>query len=257
MAEKGSRWNKDELIVVLDLYFKLPFGRLNKNTPEVRELAKIIGRTPSSVAYRLVNYAACDPYILATGRHGMAAGRNVCQPVWNEYVNDKERLFFEAQQIKANFLKIPIEKSIELNLSNYLGKEREVIIRQRVNQQAFRTMILSNYENKCAISGIDIPELLIASHIIPWSEDKNNRLNPENGICLSPLYDRLFDKGLITIREDYTVQLSKELKERSGKEYYVAHFLPIQDKTINLPLEHIPNTNFLNYHQQKIFAPHN
>lgn len=257
MAEKGSRWNKDEMIIVLDLYFKLPFGRLNKNTPEVRELATLIGRTPSSIAYRLVNYAACDPYILATGRHGMAAGRKTCQPFWDEYVNDKERLFFEAQQIKANYLKVPVENSIQLDLKDYNGKERDAIIRQRVNQQAFRNMILANYENKCAISGIDIPELLIASHIVPWSADKSNRLNPENGICLSPLYDRLFDKGLITIREDYTVQLSKELKERSNKEYFSTHFLCIQDRPINLPIEHIPDIAFLNYHQQNIFAPHN
>lgn len=257
MAEKGSKWNKEELIVVLDLYFKLPFGRLNKNTREVRDLAQLIGRTASSVAFRLVNYAACDPYILATGRHGMQAGRKICQPVWDEYVIDKERLFFKAQNIKSKLLNTPIEETIQIDIENFCGYERETVIRQRINQQAFRAMILANYENKCAISGIDIPELLIASHIIPWNADINNRLNPENGVCLSPLYDRLFDKGLITIREDYTVQLSRELMESSTKDYFSTYFLPIRDKIIHLPMEHRPNTDFLNYHHQNIFAPHN
>ena len=81
---QSNLWSDDEMIIVLDLYFKLPFGRLNKNTPEIKALAKLIGRTDNSVALRLVNYAACDPYILSTGRHGMASGR-----YWNRYANDK------------------------------------------------------------------------------------------------------------------------------------------------------------------------
>ena len=71
---------------------------------------------------------------------------------------------------------------------------------------------MSNYSAKCAISGIDIPELLNASHIIPWSKNTKERLNPANGICLSKLYDAAFDKGLIGIKKDYSIILSKRIK---------------------------------------------
>lgn len=102
---KRELWTRDELIITLGLYFQLPFGRLNKTTPEVKKLAELIGRSDNSVALRLVNFAACDPYILATGRHGMASGASVCKPIWEEFANNKERLFEEAEKIRLEYLK--------------------------------------------------------------------------------------------------------------------------------------------------------
>ena len=256
MAQRNL-WSDDEMIIVLDLYFKLPFGRLNKNTPEVKALAKLIDRTDNSVALRLVNYAACDPYILSSGRHGMASGRDRCMPYWNQYANDKEGLFLKAEEIRAKLSKTSIEKLLDINPEDFVGKERAAVIKQRVNQSSFRAMILGNYENKCAVTGIDIPELLIASHIVPWSIDETNRLNPSNGICLSPLYDKMFDKGLIGISEDYSIQLSYELKQRAGKDFYNNHIGFIADRKLRLPIEHLPDPAFLEYHYNNIFAPHN
>lgn len=250
-------WTDDEMVVVLDLYFKLPFGRLNKNTSEVKALAKLIGRTDNSVALRLVNYAACDPYIIETGRHGMSSGKDRCMPYWNLYVNDKESLFLRAEEIKARLSNKSLDQQLKLQPIDFIGQERETVIRQRVNQYSFRTMILSNYEYKCAITGIDIPELLVASHIIPWADDVNNRLNPTNGICLSPLYDKMFDRGLIGIREDYSIEISKELKNNIGKDYYDSHINIISDRKLRLPIEHIPEISFLEYHYNNIFSPHN
>ena len=247
-------WTRDELVVTLSLYYQLPFGRLNHSTPEVISLARIIGRSENSVALRLVNFAACDPYILATGRHGMSSGVKICQPIWNEYYNDKERLFYDAENIKAKMLRQPIEHIVGRIDSAAQGVERETVIRQRVNQNVFRAMILNNYNNTCAITGINHPTLLIASHIIPWADDKAERLNPENGICLSPLYDKAFDKGLITIRpDDYTIALSLELKDILTKDAFAQHFKIIENKPIKLPEEHIPSVSCLQYHAEHIF----
>lgn len=68
-----------------------------------------------------------------------------------------------------------------------MGKTREQIVQVRVNQSVFRQIVLANYDFKCALSGIDIPELLVASHVIPWSYNEEERMNPKNGICLSSL----------------------------------------------------------------------
>ena len=247
-------WSREELIVTLALYFQLPFGRLNHGTPEVKALAAIMGRTNNSVAIRLTNFAACDPYIINSGRHGMSAGVKVCQPIWDEFCNTHERLFLEAEIIKSKMMKQPIEKVLGISETNLQGKVRESVVKQRVNQNVFRTMILNNYENTCAITGINIPTMLIASHIIPWADDEENRLNPENGICLSPLYDKAFDKGYITISpDDYKICLSSALLEYESKEYFDKHFGNIAGRQITLPIEHIPNRDFLAYHQEKVF----
>lgn len=248
-------WTRDELILALSLYFQLPFGRLNSTTPEVIELANLIGRSNNSVALRLVNFAACDPYILATGRHGMSGGESICQPIWDEYANDKQKLFFEAEIIKSKLKKEPVEKILGIPDNDLKGGTREVIIKQRVNQNVFRAMILNNYNQTCAITGINDSHLLIASHIIPWSVREDTRLNPENGICLSALYDKAFDQGLITIcPDDYTVMVSKELKDRLSSSVYNEHFGKVENRKIILPEEHKPSMSFLQFHATKIYV---
>lgn len=251
-------WSDEEMILSLDLYYKLPFGRLNQHTPEVRQLASLIGRTPSSVALRLVNYAACDPYIVNSGRKGMVSGIGKCKPFWDYYAANTEELFLQAEKIKSAMLAKPIEEILQLNTADFVGKEKDVVIKQRINQNSFRAIILANYNEQCAISGICIPHLLIASHIVPWSDDVNNRLNPTNGICLSPLYDKAFDKGYIGIRpDDYTVIISKELKSYKNRDFYQDYFASIENRSITLPNKHNPNPDFLIYHVDNILAEHN
>lgn len=248
-------WTRDELVLALALYFQLPFGRLHHATPEVRELGELIGRTKNSAALRLVNFAACDPYIIESGRHGMAGGEKVCQPIWDEYVNDKERLYREAAEIRAKLKQQTIEEALSISEQDFEGHDREVVIKQRVDQSAFRAMILNNYNDTCAITGINDRRLVIASHIIPWADKKETRLNPENGICLSALYDKAFDKGLITIRpDDYTVMVSPSLRDTLTKVVYQEHFGKYENKKIILPEEHNPNAEFLQYHAENLFV---
>lgn len=250
-------WRKEELVVTLALYFQLPFGRLNHTTKEVIDLAHLIGRTANSVALRLSNFAACDPYIINSGRHGMVGGLSICQPIWDEYALDHEKLFLEAEYYLAAFEKKNVEDHLGLTSQDLTGKDRFAVIKQRVNQGVFRAMILNNYCYRCAITGINMPSLLVASHIIPWSEDESKRLNPENGICLSPLYDKAFDTGLIGIMPDYEIVLSKELIEHRNEDYFKNSFATINHSKIVLPEEHKPNPAFLQYHLDHIFARHN
>ena len=246
-------WTRNELILALDLYYRLPFGRLNRSTPEVIELANLIGRTNNSVALRLVNFAACDPVIIESGRTGMPGGVSICKPIWDEFLDRKEDLFFEAQQIKARLLNSSIEKIIGVDEKDLVGKDKQTVVKQRVNQSVFRSMILNYYDNRCAITGINIPELLIASHIIPWAKNQKERLNPENGICLSALYDKAFDHGYISFDNQYRVLLSEKLKNYKHEVYYSKHFSPIEGQTIYLPEYHQPNKLFLEWHRDCIF----
>ena len=140
-----------------------------------------------------------------------------------------------------------------------LTKEGEDIVsvtKRRKGQDYFRRMILTNYGCRCALTGIDIPQLLIASHIIPWEDKKHkqDRLNPCNGICLSALYDKAFDEGFITfLPSDYTVCLSSALREHETQEYFNQHFGNIIGKKLMLPTDFQPNREFLEYHYDCIF----
>lgn len=136
------------------------------------------------------------------------------------------------------------------------GEDVESKTKQRKGQDYFRRMILANYGGCCALTGIDVPQLLLASHIIPWSDKshKKERLNPCNGICLSALYDKAFDKGLITFSpDDYKVRLSSALLEYESKEYFEKYFSIIDRKRITLPTEYLPNRDFLAYHRDHVF----
>ena len=230
---------------------------LNHTTKEVIDLAHLIGRSENSVALRLSNFAACDPYIINSGRHGMAGGSSICQPVWDEYALNQEKLFIDAEYYLAAFANKRVEDYLGLTNRELTGKDRVAVIKQRVNQNVFRSMILNNYGFRCAITGLNISSLLIASHIIPWADNEDERLNPENGICLSPLYDKAFDSGLMGIMPNYEITLSKELLDHKNEDFFKKSYAQINHSKIILPEEHKPNPDFLQYHLDHIFAPHN
>jgi hypothetical protein len=90
--------------------------------------------------------------------------------------------------------------------------EKAYIRKARLGQGQFRKALLDAYESTCPLLGISNPDLLVASHIKPWTACTNHeRLDPKNGILLSPLFDKLFDRGLITFKNDGTIQPSARL----------------------------------------------
>jgi len=96
--------------------------------------------------------------------------------------------------------------------------ERQGLVKSRVGQGYYRQQIIEKWNGKCPISGIDIIPILISSHIIPWSESNDDeRLDVENGILLSPLYDALFDKHLISFKDDGKIIISNQIKNENRK----------------------------------------
>ncbi|GAB2606634.1 HNH endonuclease [Spirosoma areae] len=243
-------WTRKELIVVFNLYLKLPFGKLDKRTKEVQDLAHIIGRTDNAVSMRLNNFAHVDPYHQGRGIVGLKNGIRQVQPIWDEFITNQEDLVFESERILADYQHKTIEEvysEIEFDLKDLKGEVRIRAVKTRVNQSIFRQMVLKTYQNHCAISGIDLPELLVAGHIVPWAANEHERLNPENGICLSNLYDRTYEKGLICIDTDYKILISKRLKTQASKEFYQNFFGRFEYKSIRVPKTYQPRKEFLEY----------
>ncbi|MBC8288419.1 MAG: HNH endonuclease, partial [Nitrospinae bacterium] len=135
---------------------------------------------------------------------------------------------------------------------DYTGSNKAVQSTTRVGQNFFRRSVLSAYNSKCCISGMAIPSLLVASHIVPWRVDEKNRLNPRNGLCLSVLHDKAFDIGVITITNKMTVSVSRS-RTSNEDPFFDSAILAYDGKPIFLPEKFHPNTEFLSYHRQHIF----
>ena len=156
-------WTREELILAFNLYLKLPFGKMHKGNPEVINLSRLINRTPSSVAMRLTNFASIDPFHQERGVVGLTGGRKQCQPIWDEFNENQEDLIFESERIIADKENSTIEikyENILQDISKYQGEEKVREVKTRVNQSVFRQIILNSYSGRCAVSGINIPELL-------------------------------------------------------------------------------------------------
>jgi putative restriction endonuclease len=249
-------WTRDELILAINIYCKLPFGRLHAKNPEVVKLASLIGRTPGSVAYKLVNFASLDPSLQARGIKGASNASKLDRKIWNEFYQNWDQLPFESEKLRASFEHSSVEKLNQIDEDELPkeGRTRERMVKTRVNQAFFRTMILASYNNTCCITGLQNSELLVAGHIIPWSIDEKNRLNPRNGLAMNALHDKAFESGLLTITPEYKVKISSLLKQQKKNPAVRDYFLQYDGKEIFLPSRFLPDAEFLHYHNQERFG---
>jgi|SRR5665213_788044 len=243
-------WTRDQLIVAFNLYCRTPFGRIHNRNPEIIELAKAIGRSPSAVSWKLANFSRLDPSVTGRNLSGATHGSSLDQEVWNELNRDWDRLSFESEKLKAKLF----GRSIEAVESNPFpeGKVRPTTVMARVNQGFFRAAIMAAYETSCCITGIKTPELLRASHIVPWSVDTKNRTNPKNGLCLNALHDQAFDCGYITLDDQLRVLVSPQLRHgvNVGLDEMIFKF---KGHPIQPPKQFVPDPSFISYHRDKVF----
>lgn len=251
----GSRWTRDQLLVAFALYCRLPFGRLHYRNPEIIRFAEAIGRTPSALAMKLTNIASLDPEIRSTGRRGLTAASAADRNMWDEMHNDWEAFAVESERAmtaaKADD-EDPLEPPPEDDAAGPVDEDRIVTTTARIGQDFFRRAVLSAYNERCCITGLSIPPLLVASHIIPWRCDKSNRVNPRNGLLLSALHDKAFDSGLITVDDDMTVRVSNRYT-RSPDSYFTESIQHYHGREIYLPEKFPPDHDFLSYHREHIF----
>jgi putative restriction endonuclease len=253
----SNKWSRDELIIAFNLYCKTPFGKIHIHNPEIINLANILHRTPSAVSWKLANFASLDPSLQKRNIAGASHIGKLDAEIWEEFNHDWEKLGFESEKLLAERTGKQIEaiSNIETLDLPKAGKERESVVKIRVNQSFFRKTVLAAYNYQCCITGLEIPELLNASHIIPWSKDKANRVNPRNGLCLNAIHDRAFDRGLLTITPEFTVKVSKSVKQVSVSNAVQDFLLKYDGLEINKPARFLPDPKFLKYHNRKVFRP--
>jgi len=257
MVESGEtrkRWSEDETILALYLYFQLPFGKLDQRNREVRALAIALGRTSSSVAMKLVNFASLDPKITESGRKGLSGASRLDRAMYAQFGLDWDSLVTRAQslwarQVEPNISASPDEdQPVDAWFEPYEGPTTtESLVTLRRGQDFFRRAVRANYLDVCCITGIADPRLLVASHIKPWGVDKENRHNPANGLLLSGTLDRAFDCGLITVNRNLCVMVSKQLQASKSRET-TAYFRQFENLRLRSAKRFDPDPVFLDWH---------
>lgn len=134
---------------------------------------------------------------------------------------------------------------------DYSAEDKIALAKVRGNDhRKFAQQVKLNYQRTCAISGIKSSDFLVASHIIPWSKNEKHRKDPANGICLSTLLDKAFDKGYLTINSDYQVVVSNQTSTDQVLFEYLKQY---EGKKIQLPKHSKPDLRFLAWHQSNVF----
>lgn len=243
MERRG--WTREELLQALQLYCVTPFGRIHSRNPSIQRLASAIGRTPSAIALKMTNFASLDPTL---AQNGMSNASKLDRTVWDEFFRDMlssmradtptDRIGFEeaAQDFVVDIEVFP--EGIDVVRS----------VKTRLNQNFFRRLVLASYDNKCALTGIEAPELLVASHIVPWAKNKEIRTTPQNGICLNALHDRAFDEGYITFDEDLSIIYSTRLPTVAK-----AALKSFGSSKLRLPSRFVPDSSLIAFHRHHIF----
>lgn len=257
----GKIWTRDELLAACNLYFTLPFGQMHSRNPRIVEMAKALGRTPGSVAMKLVNFASLDPAHKARGVSGLSGTSRADREVWEEFRSRWASAVAESEIILGRFLprsvpspKDRAQRRIQPPQKPHSGPtEREATVRIRAAQGFFRKAVLAAYGARCCVTGNPVPELLTASHILPWADFPEERTNPQNGLCLAAHFDRAFDQGLVTFDEQLRLELSPRLRHWLPDAALEREFLSMESAPLHLPERFPPEKNFLEFHRKNIF----
>lgn len=250
-------WTREETILAMDLYTRVPFSKIGKNNQEIINLASIINRTPDAVAYKMSNLAHYDPELQVRNVSGLSHTSKLDKVIYDEFANNIGELSFIAQNILADMQHTSVETLLpELKLNDIpIGIDKEQQTKIRIGQYFFRMSVLMSYGNACCITGLKNKELLVASHIKPWSVSniKTERTNPSNGLCLNAMHDKAFDRGLITIDKNYRIVNSRYIKDAVMDEKTREWFAFYNGKEIILPDKFLPGKEFIQYHNDVIF----
>jgi putative restriction endonuclease len=255
------KWTREHTLIALNLYCKVPFGKIDKGNPIIIEVAIKMGRTPSSLAMKLVNFASLDPVHRARNVGGLVNASKQDREMWTEFHQNLPTLATKSEELLHDLFTKDATAEVDFLTRDKVRlvapsgpTEIQATVKVRRGQQFFRQAVLASYDVRCCVSGINVPRLLVASHIKPWGKFPADRLNPCNGLCLSTLHDAAFDAGLITLDPTFKVVLSKRLRSFFPQPALEQNFIPFEGKPIRLPKKLAePDPTFLQHHRDQIF----
>jgi putative restriction endonuclease len=249
------------LLILLNLYEKIPFGKFHQSNPVLIDVAARMGRTPGSVAMKLSNLASLDERLAERGIKGLAGASALDRALWDEFFTYHDELAPESEALLSEMMTGNADTPIEVRpeLITVLPQpeghtEGSATVTVRRGQRYFRQAVLNAYGGRCGITGLAIRELLIASHIVPWNQAEQHRLDPQNGIALNALHDKAFDRGLITFDTDLRLVLAPSLRDHFANAAVAQSFKAYEGQPLTFPPEAVgPKPEYLEYHRTELF----
>lgn len=252
MAKQNDNWTEEQITIVLYEYCRNPFGQFSSTKQFVKDLSALLGRTPGAIVRKVGNLASFDPQMKARGVGGLGHTGKLDEIVWNRYFGHWDQLAYDAEILIAKFKNKELEQSINIDLDNLpSGSDRLCEVKKRINQDFFRNTVLSSYENRCCITGLNNVKLLHACHIVGWNESESNRTNPQNGLCLNVLFHKAYDENLIGISPDYEIYVSDEFfgAKMNAVDIFTKNFIKgLNNRKLNLPKRFLPDKDLLAIH---------
>lgn len=246
---RSDVWTREQLIMALNVYCKIPFKDVKEDHPIIKQNAPLIGRSATALKMKIGNFGRFDPVLKAKGIVGLANGSKSDETIWNDFWSNPESLSYESEKLFAERAGKTIEEYENIDAIQLpKGEEREAVVRQRVNQQFFRTAVLCSYLHQCCITGITNSSLLEACHISSWKTDEQNRTNPKNGLCMNALFHKAYDKYLMAITPDHEIIISDLMIEGTHDEQFKHYLVGLQHKKITMPEKFSPNADLLAMH---------
>ena len=253
MAGKHPHWTRAELLLAFRLYCRTPFGKLHRLNPEIIDLGKRLNRTPSAVGMKACNFASMDPAQQARNIAGLGNAGRADREMWEEFQNNPEAIAAEAEAAYVELTNAEAPPLPDEFIMPEGPTETLRYMRTRRVQRFFAAAVMASYEHRCALSDIAVPELLNAGHIIPWSVSVPHRADPRNGIALNILYDRAFDRGLITLDESLRVVVSPRLKIADPPIFHRQALIDLEGRELRRPARFAPDPAALAYHRDNVF----
>ncbi len=269
-------WTRSELLVLMNLYAKIPFGQFDQSNPVLMDIADRMGRTPGSVAMKLSNLASLDPVLQARGIKGLTGASALDRAVWEDFQLEPDAHAVESEHLLSELMGMG---SLDVDVVPERGirpdhtegpTESEALLKVRRGQAYFRQVVLNAYGGRCAVTGLAVRELLVASHIVPWAVNPDllprmkeimvrmvpptihaHRLDVRNGIALNGLHDRAFDRGFITFDKKLRMVCCKELRGRFNETEVARNFKVYEGKPLHVPEGFEgPNLDYLAWHRE-------
>jgi predicted restriction endonuclease len=226
---------------------------MHSRNPRIINIAQLMGRTAASLAMKLVNLASLDPAHRDRGIRGLSGHSHADAEIWRQFKeNWAEMSIMSEQKLQAleSSGPVAVPEGDQLQAGS---TEVTKAVTVRIMQGFFRKVVLAAYGNTCCVTGNPIEDLLVASHILPWSQFPDQRLNPRNGLCLVADFDRAFDRGLITFDDQLRLELSPVIENYLPNQFIEHQFCERAGQPLRLPERFEPSREFLAYHRAHIF----
>lgn len=251
MTTTRRAWTREDTLLVLHLYWRIPFGQQHARNARVIDLAAAMGRSSNSVAMKLNNFTSLDPAERARGVKGLQKTSALDRSLIAQFTTGDGAIVSEAEALwRVRVEGFSPSGAAPPIASTPRATEAEGTRRVRLGQDFFRRVVLENFNGRCALTGLATPELLVASHVVPWADDETRRVDPGNGIALNRLHDAAFDRHLITFDEDLRLVVGRRVRDEVTRGELAAAFLAYEGTPLAAPVRHALSEPLLAKHRE-------